>query len=277
MPFYDCHCHSNHSHDSKMTLREIADNAIKLGFSGIAITNHFDPLGYGLNPERTPADRLNVLKAYSEITALKSEYAGRLELLCGIEIGSPFLFRDAADELANDSRVDEVIASVHRIKPIFDDGSSHPYSAYYDEPVHTNRLIEAYFTDIYRNIAFCDCDTVAHISYIQRYIVKEGAEPYDLKKYIDACADVLCAAIKRDKAIEINAKSISQCKNAPYSELDFFRLYRDLGGRLVTIGTDAHNLCEFDNARLANELLKAAGFATAYYYKGREPIEYSLN
>ncbi len=278
MKIYDCHCHSEHSHDSKQTVRQIAESAIELGFSGVAITNHYDYLTPGVDVSLIERERDNILLAFGDICALKEEYADRIELFCGAELGSPFLAKDRCDTVISDTRADVIIGSAHVVTPIYNDGSLRDYNPFRErEPTEADRIVEAYFTDIYRNIAFCDIDIVGHISYLQRYIVKGKAAPFDFDRYIDACADIMRAAVNHSKAIEINAKSIDVCKNSPFNETAFFKLYRSLGGELVTIGTDSHAPEQFSLASKANELLKSVGFKYACYYKGRQPIFYSLD
>lgn len=278
MLLYDCHCHSEHSHDSNMPIREIAEKCIELGFSGVSVTNHYDPLTPGLCDDLIDSERSGTLAAFDEISALREEYAGRIELLCGAEIGSPYRNKNNSDTITRDSRVDVIIGSVHVLLPIFNDGTVRNYNPYKERnPAEWDRIIESYFTDIYRNIAFCDIDIVGHVSYIQRYIDKDGAAPFNVKNYIDACVDIMKAAIAHNKAIEINAKSIDLCRKTPFSEFDFFKMYRDLGGELVTIGTDSHESNQFEGAFKAKELLKAVGYKNACYYKGRQPVFYSLD
>lgn len=276
MHLYDCHCHSHHSPDSKSTVREIAEQSISLGLSGVTITDHYNPLSPNYTPEKQLHDISHILKSFDEICDVREEYAGRLELFCGVEIGAPFRHNDSCSELACDSRVDEIIGSVHGIAPIFNDGSTRGYSPYFDEPTECDRLVEAYMTDVYRNAAFCDVDVIGHVTYLERYIIKDGTVLFDVKRFVDACADIMHICINRGKAIEINSKSLTLCDNVPFSELDFFRMYREMGGKLVTVGSDAHTLNGFSQAKQARDLLVAAGFESACYYKNRHPEFYSI-
>ncbi len=278
MVIYDCHCHSEHSHDSKQTVNDIAEKALSLGFCGVAITNHYDTYIPELTPDLIERERLCAVRAIDEICAVRNEYEGRLELFCGVEIGSPFNDAVKSKVFTSDPRMDVVIGSAHAFKYISGDGTVHGYNPFKErDPDECDRIVEAYFTDIYRNIAFCDIDIVGHVSYLQRYIVKNGEAPYSVKRYIDACADIMRAAIARDIAVEINAKSIDLCSDSPFTELDFAKLYRELGGKLITVGTDSHMPEHFELAFKAGELLKYAGFENACYFKGRQPVFYSLD
>ncbi len=278
MRIYDCHSHSEHSHDSKQTIRQIADKALSLGFDGVTVTNHYDYLTPGVADELVEQERLNALAAIDEAIAIKQEYEGRLELLCGAEIGSPFRNKEKSDELIMHPNADVIIASAHVVTPTSNEGKIYDYNPFKERnPAESDRVVEAYFTDIYRNIAFCDIDIVGHVSYLQRYIVKDGVAPFNVKRYTDACVDIMKAAISRGIAIEINAKSIALCESAVFNELEFFKLYKSLGGELVTIGTDSHAPEHFELAFKAHELLKAAGFEKACYFKMRNPYFYSLD
>ncbi len=278
MPFYDCHCHSNHSLDSKISLHESAERAVELGFSGVSITNHYDPCSPCTKPERTEIFYQNLLRCIDELPEIKEEYAGKLEIFCGAELGTPFKCLEKCNPITDDSRMDIILGSVHACSVIYDDGTEHPYSPYNDRN-HDNydRMVETYFTDVYRNIAFCDIDVVAHITYLQRYMITDGKILFNVQKYIDACADLLKSAIARGIAVELNTKSMVECPNPAFSELEFFKLYKDLGGELVTIGNDAHNLWDLDNSHLGVSVLKAAGFKNACYFKNRKPVFYTLD
>ncbi len=277
MLLYDCHCHSEHSHDSQMSIRAIAERAIELGLSGVTVTDHYDPNSPKTYAKLALDKQSTVLASIDEVCAVRDEYAGRLELLCGAELGSPFRYKDSCDVITCDNRVDQIIGSVHIFEPIYNNGVAEGYSGFHDEPREADRLIEAYFTDIFRNIAFSDIDVVGHISFLQRYIIRDGNILFDTKRYVDACADVMRTAISHGKAVEINSKSMYVSDNPVLSEFELMRMYRDLGGELVTIGTDAHSLDQFAAANEARDVLKAAGFKSACYYKSREPVFYSLD
>lgn len=276
MQLYDCHCHSNHSRDSKVSVREIAENAVKLGFSGVTVTDHYNPLAANEPPERQTCDPTNCEQSFEDILAVREQYRGQIDVLCGVEIGSCFRHADSCARLLHNEYVDEVIGSVHGIKPIFNNGEERGHSPFLDYPTEPDRLVEAYLCDVFRNAVFCDVDVIGHVTYLQRYIIKDGKVLFNVKKFIDACGDIMHAAISRSKAIEINAKSIQMCRDVPFTELEFFKMYRGMGGELVTIGSDAHTLADFAYAEAARDILEAAGFRHACYYKKRQAQFYSI-
>ncbi len=76
MKIIDLHNHTRFSYDGQNTPREIIENAYNAGVSVVGITDHQFSIGSRIG------------EYISEINALKAEYADRITVLCGLEIGT---------------------------------------------------------------------------------------------------------------------------------------------------------------------------------------------
>lgn len=274
MPIFDCHCHSEYSSDGTASISEILENAVRLGRAGQTVSDHYDPLSPASSEPLEPVDR--IMNCISETFAFKQKYEGTLKVLCGVEIGSWYRGADNCAEIMNDKRLDVVIGSVHSLSVSCSNGDIKPYSPSVSEPFAPQQIMETYMADEYRTAAFADVDVLAHPTYLERYLVKDGVPMFDADAYCCCCEDILRVAIRRDIAIEINLKSLKVNKNVPFSEFDLFKTYRDLGGKLVTLGSDAHTLSAMADLPQCTELLKSAGFDEACYFEKRKPVFYPL-
>ena len=112
-------------------------------------------------------------------------------------------------------------------------------------------------------------DAVAHLTYFSRgcpYPDKEIRHD-DAPEETDA---VLRALVERGKGIEINTST--------YRGFGFFmpglsvlKRYRELGGEIVTLGSDSHHVSTLGSGiQEARELLRAAGFShyTLFWERG---------
>ena len=95
--------------------------------------------------------------------------------------------------------------------------------------------------------------------------------------YEQAIDDILRIIVERHIALEINTSGIGSFygEYMPYESI--LRKYRELGGYLITLASDAHTADRVGNGfEEAAQMLKNIGFTNAYYYKKRMPIPYAL-
>ena len=83
--------------------------------------------------------------------------------------------------------------------------------------------------------------------------------------------------IENGKGIEINTAGIAKI-GFPHPHIDALKLYKELGGEIITVGSDAHKKEDigfgFD---VANDLLKQIGFRYYTLFKERKPEFIKLN
>jgi histidinol-phosphatase (PHP family) len=249
-------------------MANIAETAISMGLAGIAITDHYDPLW----PDDDDPSFLDAHAYETALTETEALFSGRIRFSKVIELGLlPGKANEMCLEIVANYPYDFVIGSMHYSEttpidyPPFIDGRS------------LEDIAEEYYTLLLEGIRnYKNYDVLGHINAIDRYTDKPAPESVTMP-YID---EILKCAIPDGKGIEINTSSFgrySNIKSHGTPTLPMLRRYRELGGEIVTVGSDAHLASEI-GAFLdeGEELLHAAGFKYTTFYKGRTPEFFSL-
>lgn len=269
---YDMHTHSNHSHDSECKVSDMADMMKRRGLCGFAVTDHCDI-------EFCETLDINSVARGSVDDAVKINSETGLTVLRGIEIGEATWHKNIADQIIKEFDFDVVIGSVHAVK--FDKYEM-PYSQIDFAKMGretAEKYLNQYFDDMLEMLESCDFDILAHLTCPLRYINGKYEMGIDCKMYEDKIKSILEQIIKRKIALEINTSCVyegsSYCEFMP--ERWIIQIYKDMGGYLVTTGSDAHiagNMA--NNFDMLYDMLKQMGFKNAYYYKNRCAVEYKI-
>ncbi len=176
-------------------------------------------------------------------------------MLFGIEIGMQHHLHDTYTDLITSHPFDFVIASNHLAN-----GEDVYYPAYFENRSQNQGYLE-YFEDMLDNVTHFDAfDVYGHLDYVIRYGDFEDKKLYysDFQELLDA---ILSTLIKKDKGIELNTSGYRYGLGHPHPTTDILKRYHDLGGKIITLGSDAHytkDLCShFDTAK---DLLKSLGY-----------------
>lgn len=275
----DLHTHTNFSPDAESTPEQMCDRAAELGLAAYAITDHCDcnfwyPLENCESTTTTDAEMYGAEKyANASIdcqTALKEKYSGRLNLLCGIELGQPLQNPERAEEIASRPELDFIIGSHHQ-----NAGENDFYWIEYDklDSSEIYRLLDDYFCQVYEMSKWGKFDVLGHLTYPLRYICGEYGIDIDMKRYDDVIREIFCTLIHSGKGIEINTSGLRQKYGLTFPTLDYIKLYRELGGEIITLGSDAHCAADIGKGIFEGaELAKAAGFKYISYFKERKPM-----
>lgn len=259
---WDTHMHTNFSGDSDAAPELMIHQALKLGLSGICITDHLD-LDY---PNEPDLFLLNPVEYYSTLSGLQEKFKDQIPLLLGIEFGlQPHLSRKL-QELASSIPFDFIIGSSHVVH-----GADPYYPSYYqDRDEHTAYL--EYFESILENLKTCqDFDSYGHIDYVVRYGPDKNKN-YSYDKYSDVLDEILKQLIEKGKALEVNTAGFKYRLGHPNPSEEVLKRYRELGGELLTIGSDAHTPQDMGyHFQKLPELLKSCGFRYYTIYKKRKP------
>lgn len=262
--FVDCHVHCNYSDDCKVEAYKEVEAAVKLGLKGIAFTDHYD-LEY---PNHKYHFEFNVSQRRASIAALYDCFKDKIDVLHGIEIGiQPHVVKQSVD-IIKQGRFDCVICSTHAV-----DGFSLCSQSGFFEGKTQEQAYRCYLEEIYSAITtFKDYDIVGHIGYVRRYGPYENRSmPYDT--YADLIDLILKQIILDGKGIEINTSGYAYKLGSPIPDLDTIKRYRELGGEIITLGSDAHTIERVaDKFDQAVKVLKQAGFKYVAYFRQRKPI-----
>jgi histidinol-phosphatase (PHP family) len=219
---FDTHIHTKFSTDSTMDIEKALRKASELNL-GLIITDHMDTNFPG--KEKFNFEPSSFFRNYGKYRSEK--------LLLGVELGMTTEFKDENKALIESYPFDYVIGSIHFL------GNNDIYYAEAYEGKTKREVYLEYFQAMYDNIkehSYIDC--LAHIDYISRYAVYEDREIYysDFRNSID---EVLKAVVERGIALEVNTRRLSD-RTAVENLNSIYKRYKELGGKLLTLGSDAH-------------------------------------
>ena len=236
----DYHTHTKFSFDGApdSSADALCKAAVERGITDLAITDHFE-CNWRQESAYPPYDADS---AYAEIMAAKEKYKSKLNLTYGIEIGQANQFPKEARALLAAHDYEFVIGSIHNLrgaldfhywdfKRVFDDMS----------PAYIGYCFERYIDELCEVVDSLDkIDTVAHLTYMHRYCAMSGNE-YDFMQHSDKMEKLFKKIISRDIALEVNVSTLWKGFGFPMPDKDILSLYRECGGRLITVGTDSHS------------------------------------
>lgn len=266
---FDNHTHTQYSGDippgKGSSVRELCLAAIEKGFRGIAITDHFDIDGIrdGFFP---PLDHEAVFR---DILAAKDEFAGRLAVCHGIELGQATHMPEESNKQLESFPYDIVLGSIHAVFGIIDFSDTDIASLSVNEYV---RLWEQYIEEVLATIEWGNIDVLTHITYPKRYYLANGIKDFpDIKnKGREYFEPVLKAVINKGITLECNTSGLRQAMGECLPNRDLLSFYYELGGREISIGSDAHHAKDIGKGiSEAAEMLKEIGFTHYTIFESR--------
>ena len=271
---YDQHLHTHCSHDSRESLDAICRAARARGLSGVAITDHADL--FGIDPAET---RERIARSVLEADEAQDRYPD-LSVARGVEIGDYFSDPDGGRAILSLSDYDLVIGSVHCLSfgKLNDAYSRCDFGESWSDG-EIDGLFAHYLSLVSTMTEKNDFDVLAHLTCPLRYLVGKYRRRVDLVRHRDAIAAILSAVIRSGRSLEVNTSGLSDTAPGGMMMPDepILSLYRDLGGKRITFGSDAHAAgrvgAGFEEAR---KRLSALGFTRYAVYRKRQPIDYPL-
>ncbi len=275
----DMHTHSSYSPDAdrNTSIAEMVTRADELGLGYIAVTDHCDcNFWYGAGEFDYPVyqQQDSMMFGAGEYAAASIKEAAELKerfpkLLCGVELGQPLQFEKAAAEITAHSKLDFVIGSLHM-------NSGKPDFYWIDYKAMSlneiRRLLADYCKELLEMSISADFDVLGHLTYPLRYIVGEHGIEMRCDDLDETVRAVFSNLIDRGIGIEINTSGLRQKYGRTFPELKYVKLYRQLGGEIITLGSDAHRLSDIGaGLSVGAELAKEAGFKYTAVFKKRKP------
>lgn len=269
----DMHMHTWFSTDSEACPRDMADEAVRKGLKTICFTDHFDKDDLEWGEEGI----FDVDAYFVEMQKLQEEYAGKLNIRIGIELGLRTYLKDYYEELTKKHPFDFVIGSVHNVPYKKDAEGNILYTDPAAEKLFTDRTDkEAYrlmMETTLENVRTSDCfQTLGHLDYVVRY-GKSREKEYSYTDYADIIDEILKLLIEKEKGLEVNSAGLKYGLPFAHPHPDVLKRYRELGGEIITIGADAHKPehIAYDFAK-AEEILKSCGFKYYTEFFEQKPV-----
>jgi len=258
---FDSHTHSDNSFDGIHSIMFMCEAAIQKGLLGIAVTDHAD-MDY--LEEQQFLQRLK--QSYFDVRKARMAFGNSFILSSGIELGEPDVDYELAERTLHLENFDFVIGSIHTI----DDKNDFYYSDFRQtDPYY---VLDRYFERLLLLAQWNKFDVLGHITYPMRYIARDGRTDVTLERYDEIVDEILRLIVQGGKGIEINTSGFRQDLGETMPAIKYLKRYKELGGEIITIGSDAHR-AEHLGSGIADgmELAKEAGFAYFSFYKHREP------
>lgn len=261
LAMYDFHIHSDFSIDCNCLMEEMVLAAIDKNLKSICFTDHMDldVSADGIDITFRPKDY------FRRFNQVKYKYMDKIEVLAGVEIGMQPHLSNKYNEIISENPFDFVIMSLHSIDRLDIHMSNFTHNK---EPIEA---LKTYYDHLYQCVNYFDnYDVVGHIDYIDRYFEDLSKIP-DFKEYYDPVKRVLELIIYKGKGIEVNTSGIKYGLNHYHPKVEILKLYKELGGEIITIGSDAHypEYIGFEYKK-AEKLLRNLDFKYIHIFKERK-------
>lgn len=259
----DQHVHSEFSMDCEVAVDEMCRAAIELGMAEIVFTDHCDINAHDDNIYVYDPDA-----SYRAYMNAKDKYSGRLRVTCGIELGQGTQRPDAAEHILATHDYEFVLGSLHNLNRV-------PDFSFIKYDVMLLRefqlLWERYLDELREMIEWGHFNSLAHLTYPIRYLKIAGKE-LSLIPYYEQLRELFRILIEKNIALEINTSGIRAGIGETLPSIEIMKLYRDVGGRMVTVGSDSH-FPEHIGSAVADtyDMLKANGFDYITVFHDGEP------
>lgn len=258
MEIIDYHVHSCNSFDGKASVEDICRSAVKLGICEICFTEHFS-----VDPYDVSFNVLNYDRYSSDIDRSVELFKNKLNIKKGLEIGEPYLFRDSLEEKLGNMELDFIIGSIHNINSL--------KLRLYIQGKEKSRIYEDYFEEIYKMADNSDIDVIGHLDLMKRYAYHDFGN-YCFEDYEELIGSILKRTIDRGIGIEVNTSGFRNEVKEPYPSFDVVKLYRELGGEIITIGSDSHDCNNIGNNYFTVlNMLKTLNFKYVFKFQNRKP------
>lgn len=239
----------------------ICKTSIDKGLEGICFTDHVD-IDYPGNIEVIDYEKYS-----SDIDDVILKFKNKIEIYKGIELGmQPHLSKENS-LFSSKPDIDFVLGSIHVVD------KKELYKSDFLKGRSNQAGIIAYFEDLKKSISsFNDFDSLGHIDVVRRYLINgEGDFQFDL--YQDYIADILKSLISMNKGMEINTSGKRYGLTSFHPSTEILKLYKDLGGEIITVGSDAHRPEDLGYGFMeVLDLLKALGYRYYCIFKKRKPV-----
>jgi histidinol-phosphatase (PHP family) len=246
---------------------ELVRHAIANGVEELTVTDHCDLLSMEgkiqLDFDWTPLRE--------QFAAAKQAANGKIRLNYGIEIGGASEFPAESNGILQE-KLDFVLGSVHNLS--VKEGCTDFYDLdYRNDLALCQRVLEDYMTSLEKLVDWGGFDSLAHVPYLLRYLRDRDGMDISLAPYEERIRRMLRSLVEQGKALELNT-----CRGKSVEDYrDLFTWYREEGGELLTLGSDAHDPAQIGwGISEGQELLRQLGFRWYTVYRERKPIMMKL-
>ncbi len=264
----DSHVHTDNSPDGHHSAMFMCETAVSKNLRAVAFTDHCEVDSF----LEDSYDR-RIVQSYFETAKAKSAFRGRLLVLQGIELAQPHFVPKLAEKILNAQKYDTVIGSMHNLRARQDF-----YYMKSFEGMDLHALMSEYIDEMLQMTQWGNFDVLAHITYPFRYFYSVGGIDENLDDYSDKIDELLKLVAEKDKALEINTGGLRQKLNKTSPELKTVKRFKELGGKLISVGSDAHYAEQIGmDVDIAYKMALEAGFQSVVLFQNRIPVEIAID
>lgn len=275
----DYHIHCEFSDDSFYPIDDVCHDAHEMGLDEIVFTDHVD---YGVKndvelpvmryEDGFPVTNVDYKRYFPRLEELRQEWGDELFVGRGLELGVQSITLDDYNKLLDtwEDQMDFAILSIHQVDNLesWDGGMQKGRTR--------DEFHEFYWNEMLKVVTrYQRYSVMGHLDLNRRY--DPWGIDYPFEKIRDICAEILRQVIKTGHGIEINTSGIRYELGSFHPTTDILKLYRDLGGEIITVGSDSHkpeHLGKYITE--AYDLLRSLGYENVYTYRNWEPIANKL-
>ena len=288
--YADYHLHSEFSDDSGESMENQIARAIELGLDEMCFTDHVD---YGIKKdwddprgiqwrggdgmsssadEMSPLANVNYPEYFAKLLRMRATFGSKISIRSGLEFGIQSITVQDYEKLFTKYRneLDFVLFSMHQVN------NQEFWNQQFQEGKTQQEYNEQYYNEILKTMKlFRNYSVLAHLDLLVRY---DRAGIYPFEKVQDIIAEIVKQAITDGKGIEVNTSSWHYGLSDTQPSRKILKLYKDLGGKIITVGSDAHSTKYLaDHIKDAYAILKdEIGFTKITTFDHMKPVFHTL-
>lgn len=269
----DYHVHTEYSDDSVYCMEDVVIDAVRLGLDEICFTDHVD---YGVKYDRfsgqkikyrkgEPLANVNYPQYVEAIKEMQHRYGNKICIRMGLEFGIQTHTIPMFNALYHRYPFDFIILSIHQVD------NQELWTQDFQRGKTQKEYNEKYYEEMLAVIQeYKNYSVLGHMDLIARYDEK-GVYPFH--KIQPLLEKVLKIVIADGKGIEVNTSSHRYGLSDTTPSIEILKLYRELGGRIITIGSDSHKREHLGKyIKETQELLRGLGYKQFCVYESMAPI-----
>lgn len=275
--FADYHVHTEFSDDSVYPMEQVINDAIAMQMDEICFTDHVD---YGIKEDwdcshpmkyrgSEPFANVDFPVYVSKIREFQSMYGMHIAIKMGLEFGMQMHTISQYEDLFVKYPFDFIILSIHQVE------NKEFWTQDFQRGKSQKEYNERYYEEMLKIVkAYQNYSVLGHMDLITRYD-ENGIYPF--KKVESVISEILKIVISNGKGLELNTSYHRYGLQDTTPSVDILKLYRDMGGEIITIGSDSHkpeHLGAYINE--AKGLLKSLGFRYFCTYDKMQPTYHML-
>lgn len=273
----DYHVHTEYSDDSVYPMEQVVTDAIRIGLDEICFTDHVD---YGIKYDwdsgkeieyrnGEPLANVNYPSYMEKIKEMQHLYGGSIGIKTGLEFGMQIHTIPQYERLFDRYEFDFIILSVHQVDN----------QEFWTQDFQTGKTQQEYHERYYEEMLnlvkqYKNYSVLGHMDLITRY---DKAGVYPFEKIESIVTDILKIVIADGKGIELNTsyRRYGLADTTPSKKI--LERYRELGGEIVTIGSDSHKPEDLGMyIEEGKELLRSMGFRSFCTFDKMKPVFHDL-